>query len=112
MRFTAISNDMDMRYVRNLSNTPTQEPDELKLVFDQAGIDLKNYINDTLISELEQNVPLVVDDLATGGTAAALSAEQGKNLNTVLAGKQKAFLAIGPDQPPGGVDGDIWLRYS
>lgn len=41
--------------VQNLANSPTQSAQDLKKVFDQAGEDIKNYINDKLIPEIEKS---------------------------------------------------------
>lgn len=41
--------------VQNLADSPTQSAQDLKKVFDQAGEDIKNYINDKLIPEIEKS---------------------------------------------------------
>lgn len=41
--------------VQNLADSPTQSAQELKKVFDKAGEDIKNYINDELIPEIENS---------------------------------------------------------
>lgn len=41
--------------VQNLADSPTQSAKDLKKVFDQAGEDIKNYINDKLIPEIEKS---------------------------------------------------------
>lgn len=41
--------------VQNLADSPTQSAQDLKKVFDQAGEDIKNYINDELIPEIEKS---------------------------------------------------------
>jgi len=55
MAFTSISKDMNIISV--LSDLPNEDdglsPSELKAKFDEAGLAVKQYINDTLISELE-----------------------------------------------------------
>lgn len=40
--------------IQNLPDTPAIGADELKETFDKTGDDLKNFINDTLIPEIEQ----------------------------------------------------------
>lgn len=42
--------------VQNLPDTPAISADELKKVFDKTGDDLKKYINESLIPELEEGV--------------------------------------------------------
>lgn len=41
--------------VQNLADSPTQSAQDLKKVFDKAGEDIKNYINDKLIPEIEKS---------------------------------------------------------
>lgn len=41
--------------VQNLADSPTQSAQDLKKVFDQAGEDIKSYINDKLIPEIEKS---------------------------------------------------------
>lgn len=41
--------------VQNLADSPTQSAQDLKKVFDQAGENIKNYINDKLIPEIEKS---------------------------------------------------------
>jgi len=41
--------------VQNLADSPTQSAQDLKKVFDKAGEDIKNYINDELIPEIEKS---------------------------------------------------------
>lgn len=41
--------------VQNLADSPTQSAQDLKKVFDQAGEDIKNYINDKLIPKIEKS---------------------------------------------------------
>ena len=120
-----------------LDDAPALSAAELKAKFDAAGTDIKTYLNNTLIPELETAIPDVVNDLTTGGTTAALSAEQGKTLNTnkqdkvanvsdteisylngvtsaiqtQLNAKQKT-IGYGTSAPSGGASGDIYLRYS
>ena len=90
-----------------LDDAPALSAAELKAKFDAAGADIKDYLNDTLIPELEaafETIPDVVDDITTGGATAALSAEAGKTL------LQKKINA-GTEEPSGS-SGDIYLRYS
>lgn len=90
-----------------LDDAPAISAGELKAKFDASGADIKTYLNDTLLPELEAGIPNVVNNLTTGGTTAALSAEQGKELQD---NKQKTIIT-GTGEPSG-VSGDIYLRYS
>ena len=123
-----------------LDDAPALSAAELKAKFDAAGTDIKTYLNNTLIDELDTalaTIPSVINNLTTGGTTAALSAEQGKTLNTnkqnkvtnvsdteisylngvtsaiqtQLNNKQKT-ISYGTSAPSGGTSGDIYLRYS
>lgn len=52
----------------------------------------------------------VIDNLNSDSGTAALSAKQGKALNTALSGKQKA-ISRGTSAPSGGSNGDIYIQY-
>lgn len=41
--------------VQNLADSPTQSAQDLKKVFDKVGEDIKKYINDELIPEIEKS---------------------------------------------------------
>ena len=50
----------DMKYVRNLKDRPNESPnamtaEQLKAVFDQAGVDLQNFINSFISDQLEHS---------------------------------------------------------
>ncbi len=126
-----------VNYISELQDSPSLTTAELKAAFDAGGESIKTYLEATLLPELEAGIPDVVNDLTTGGTTAALSAEQGKTLNTnkqdkvanvsdteisylngvtsaiqtQLNAKQKT-ISYGTSAPSGGVSGDIFLRYS
>ena len=58
MAFTKMSGDM--KYVRNLKDRPNESPnamtaEQLKAVFDQAGVDLQNFINSFISDQLEHS---------------------------------------------------------
>ncbi len=103
----------------SLPDAPTLTATELKTAWDSAAVGLKNYLNNTLTEELDSklsSIPSIVNSLATGGTTAALSAEQGKILNTLIDTinntKQKIITSgtVAKSNSEGS-DGDIYLRY-
>ncbi len=94
-----------------LADNPPLTATELKTAWDSAAVGIKEYLNNTLVAELDETIPEVIDNLTSGGTTNALSAEQGKNLNTAIGTKQKAITS-GTAAPSGGSDGDIYLRYA
>jgi methionine synthase I (cobalamin-dependent) len=51
MPLTKLNTSMDN--VQGLDNQPTQDPTSVKQTFDKAGNDIKGFINDSLIAELE-----------------------------------------------------------
>ena len=107
----------DVNVISKLENTPMLEAQKLKESFDAAGQALKEYLNDALIPDLDdkfrdiddqlEKIPTVADSLESDDTKAALSAAMGKKLNEE---KQNKILA-GTDEPSGGEDGDIYIRY-
>jgi len=67
--------------VSNLADKPSISADELKRIFDKGNETIKKYINEVLIPEVEKGTTEIVNNLNTGGTTKALSAEMGKKLN-------------------------------
>ncbi len=133
-----------LNYISALDNTPGLQPEQLKEKFDQAAGEIKTYINGTLIRDLESynlSTSFLVNNLTSGGTTKALTAEMGKQLNTAVqaipvvvndlstGGTTKALSAeqgkvlntalagkqktitSGTAAPSGGANGDIYLRY-
>lgn len=68
--------------ISNLDDKPNLSADDLKKLFDKGNETIKEYINNILIPEIEDGTREIVNDLSTGGTTKALSAEMGKKLNT------------------------------
>jgi hypothetical protein len=103
--------------ISDLADTPVMPSSELKAQFDLAGVAIKNYINDTLTTQIDESlqsledktekIPAVVDALDSVDTKAALSAAQGRLLDQT---KQNKIL-FGTDEPSGGNDGDIYIQY-
>lgn len=67
--------------ISNLDDKPSLSADDLKKIFDKGSETIKKYINEILIPEVEKGTTEIVNNLATGGTTKALSAEMGKKLN-------------------------------
>lgn len=111
----------NLNKVSNLPEKPSLAPEALQAVFDEAGNVIKTYLNETLTVETEALITtkvnegkVVVDNvLDSTSTTHALSALQGKNLNTSISNlnntKQKA-ITIGAEAPSGGEDGDIYIQ--
>ena len=125
MAFTQITKDMSI--IQKLADNPTETAAELKAKFDEGGEAVKEYLNSVHLPELEAEVaglkgdisgletavgeiPAVIDNLTSTSATDALSANQGKALNTALAGKQKTSTA-GTGSPSGGADGDVYIKY-
>ena len=125
MAFTQITKDMSI--IQKLADNPTETAAELKAKFDEGGEAVKEYLNSVHLPELEAEVtglkgdisgletavgdiPAVIDNLTSTSATDALSANQGKALNTTLAGKQKTITA-GTGSPSGGADGDVYIKY-
>lgn len=71
----------NLNIISSLPDKPTLEATNLKEKFDQGNNIIKNYINNTLIPEVESSQLNIVNDLVTGGATSVLSAEMGKKLN-------------------------------
>jgi hypothetical protein len=108
----------NLNKVGNLPEKPNLAPEALQAVFDEAGNIIKSYINETLTVEVEalinakmQEAKVTVDNvLDSTSSTHALSALQGKNLNTMIGTKQKT-ISVGTEIPTGGEDGDIYIQY-
>ena len=55
--------DTNLSNIQNLPDTPTIDADELKKTFDKSGLDTQNFINDTLLPEIEEKVPEEVEPI-------------------------------------------------
>lgn len=90
----------DLNIISALDDKPSMDATELKKKFDEAGNIIKDYINEKLIKQIEEKEIDVVNDLTTGGTKRAGSAEMLKKLNqekqsNILYGKTVPTLAEG-----------------
>ena len=104
----------NLNIIQSLPNKPTEEANELKIKFDEAGNIIKVYLNDTLLPAIEtlisdSKLP-VENTLESESTVKALSALQGKNLKDLIGAKQDK-IAYGVDAPTGGNDGDFYIQY-
>ena len=73
--------DEDMNIIQALDDKPTLNSDLIKAKFDEAGNKIKNYMNGTLVPAIRACDAEIVNNLVSGGTTKALSAEMGKQLN-------------------------------
>ena len=104
--------------ISQLPDEPALSPTELKAEFDQAGTDLKNYINNSLITDVNQTVNTAVNGLSTTITSNQTSNNtrfttiEGNitTLTNSIKGKQKTITS-GTSAPSGGSNGDIYIQY-
>lgn len=107
--------EVNTNNIENLSDTPAMESKELKKLFDKTGKDIKNFLNETHIKEVEDILRTIIETptisvvstLDSTSRDDALSALMGKKLNEE---KQKKIL-YGKEEPTGGEDGDIYFQY-
>lgn len=96
---------VDVNNVQNLPDKPTETAEELKIMFDKAGNDIKEFINQTLIVELDKIVTdlkngkidtsKLINDLTTGGTSNVASAEMVKELAKTKMNTTDAITELG-----------------
>lgn len=103
----------NLNIIQSLPNKPTQEANELKIKFDEAGNIIKVYLNDTLLPAIETSISdaktPIENSLESESTIKALSALQGKNLKELVDKKQDK-ITYGTEIPTGGSDGDIYIQ--
>lgn len=85
----------NVSFITNLDDKPTLSADDLKKTFDKGSETIKEYINDTLVPAINSGTVTIVNDLTTGGTTKAGSAEMIKKLNT----EKQAKIGYGPTVP-------------
>ena len=106
---------VDTNNISQLPDEPALSPTELKAEFDQAGTDLKNYINNSLITDVNQTINTAVSGLSTTITSnqtannTRFTTIEG-NITTLTNGKQKTITS-GSTTPSGGSNGDIYIQY-
>lgn len=71
----------NLNIISSLPDKPTLDASGLKSKFDEGNNIIKDFINSTLIPEVEEGQAELVNNLTDGGTTSALSAEMGKKLN-------------------------------
>lgn len=126
---------------QTLPDKPALSAEELKILFDKGSADIKEYINntmlpeiDSLIENLEKNklaANKIINDLTTGGSNNVASAETVKDLkiqldnvndsiqtkinnsisNLGLKNASKMTITSGTNNPSGGSNGDIYIQY-
>lgn len=103
----------NLNIIQSLPNKPTEEANELKIKFDEAGNIIKVYLNDTLLPAIETLISeskiSIENTLESESTIKALSALQGKNLKDLINTKQDK-ISYGSEIPTGGNDGDIYIQ--
>ena len=108
----------DTSAVSNLPDAPALTPSELKAVFDKGGTEIKNYINNTMIGDINSTISSTASTIN-----ATITSNQTANntrfttiegnittLQTSVSGKQKTITS-GSSTPSGGSDGDIYIQY-
>ncbi len=107
----------NLNNVSSLPDKPTLQSEELKAVFDEAGITIKEYINEILTEEIEKLVSdtarstktIVENTLDSDSIVNALSSAQGKVLKSLIDKLDK--ITCGTGEPSGGNNGDIYIQY-
>ena len=90
----------DVRNIQKLDSHPTpgtMHADDLQQLFDKAGVDIKKFINETLIPELKNYLTKAIEDTDTRLTDSRKCNNEFDNKNT-----SKTNL---------GDDGDIFFKY-
>ena len=108
----------DTSAVSNLPDAPALTPSELKAVFDKGGTEIKNYINNTMIGDINSTISSTASTInatiTSNQTANNTRFTQVEGSITSLEGtinaKQKAITS-GTGTPSGGSDGDIYIQY-
>lgn len=95
----------NLNIIGSLPDKPTLAVSELKAKFDEGNNLVKTYINETLIPEIESREIPLTNNLTSGGTASALTAEMGKELNN----KKQNVINYGTEVPVLN-DGEIFIQ--
>ncbi len=120
MAYTKFNEDL-VNVIRSLSDTPTLSASELKLAFDTAAMNLAEYLNDTLVDELDVNESLVeesIEDMQEDIElqSDALDAHAENTTLHILSSERELWnnkqkkISYGSSDPTGGVDGDIYIQ--
>lgn len=120
----------NMNYIQTLPDQPTETAEELKQKFDQAGNDIKNFLNETLTKEIDElisklnsskiSLSMIVNDLTTGGENKVASANTVVLLNNAITDIESTIeelgtgatinISTGTATPTGGTNGDIYIQ--
>lgn len=95
----------NLNIISSLPDKPTLEVADLKAKFDESSNIIKTYINNTLIPDIESGEIPLTNNLTSGGTTTALTAEMGKKLNNE---KQK-IINYGTEVPEL-AEGEIFIQ--
>lgn len=95
----------NLNIIASLPDKPTLSVSDLKARFDTGNNLIKSYINDTLIPEIENGEIPLTNNLTSGGTTSALTAEMGKELNN----KKQNSINYGTEVPVL-KDGEIFIQ--
>lgn len=92
--------DEEVEVISTLEDKPPMSSDELKKKFDWGSKKIKEYLTTYVIPALREGKTEIVNNLISGGTNKALSAEMGKQLdlnkqNTINYGKTVPTLEVG-----------------
>lgn len=83
--------------------------DQLKAKFDQAGNDIKAYINNTLTAELDN--ALIENYSKTEIDAKFLEMSNRYYTKEEIDNNKQKKITYGTSDPTGGEDGDIYIKY-
>ena len=120
----------NINYIQTLPDQPTETAEELKQKFDQAGNDIKNFLNETLTKEIDElisklnsskiSLSMIVNDLTTGGENKVASANTVVLLNNAITDIESTIeelgtgatinISTGTATPTGGTNGDIYIQ--
>lgn len=81
---------------------------ELKERFDKAGVDIKDYINDTMIADIEKYLKNCLD---SDDSRLTDSRKCNNTFDNGLTARQNLKINYGSELPSTGEDGDIFFLY-
>lgn len=133
MSITKLTQNVEV--ISTLPDAPTQTAAELKAKFDEGSSIIKNYLNNSLIEELEEIIPSTSGAVSTilennlSSSKAIISDTEGKiavssvtaqeisylsgvtsSVQTQLSSKQNK-ITYGTQTPSDGSEGDIYIQY-
>lgn len=93
---------------------------QLKERFDKAGADIKDYINNTLIEEIEEYLnqakshieAIETNYVATNDTRLSNSRQCNNSFDSYMTSRNNLHIKYGTSLPSTGEDGDIFFLYS